>query len=142
MPPQGFTVKAAPTACEIAVQAVEENDPGSLSFSDWEFVLSQRDCSPAGGIAAQKVWQVIQDKQKNGAAKLMISVKVISATREHIRAAITDEYRSSNTPDLEIAMEKPLEPPPEAGTEIKVIGVMTGYTPKPFIFTMSHGEVR
>jgi hypothetical protein len=63
-PPANFTasVKPAPTACEIAVQAVQENDPATLSFNDFEFVLAQRDCSPAGGLAAHKVWAAIQSK--------------------------------------------------------------------------------
>ncbi|HEY6873017.1 MAG TPA: hypothetical protein VI298_09870 [Geobacteraceae bacterium] len=141
-PRAGFTVKAAPTECEIAVQAVEENDPATLSFSDWEFVLAHRDCSAEAGKAAQKVWQAIQDKQKQGAARLQIPVKVISATRERILAAITDENRQNNMVDLEITMEKPVRVPPVAGSEINVIGVLTGYTPTPFAFTMTRGEVR
>jgi tetratricopeptide (TPR) repeat protein len=141
-PPVGFTVKAAPTECEIAVQAVEQNDPSTLSFSDWEFILAHRDCSAEAGKAAQTVWQAIQDKQKQGAAKLQIPVKVISATREHISAAITDENRENNKVDLEIIMEKPIPEAPAPGSEIKIIGVLVGYTPKPFTFKMTQGEVR
>ena len=47
--PTGFAagIKAAPSAAELAVMAVAQNDPAELSFSDWEFVLSHRDASPA-----------------------------------------------------------------------------------------------
>src|SRR5207253_1876576 len=97
-PPRDFarSITRAPTPAELAVKAVQENDPASLSFSDWEYVLSFRDASPANEQAAQRVWQAIQELEKNGAAKLKISVKVISATKDIIRAAITDENRQAN----------------------------------------------
>jgi hypothetical protein len=62
----------AQTPTEIAVQAVQENDPAGLSFSDYEFILSYRDASPANKVAGDHVWKAIQEKQKNGAAKLKL----------------------------------------------------------------------
>ena len=61
-PPPGFSasIKAAPTQCQIAVDAVKQNDPAQLSFSDWEFVLSHANCSPDNKAAADRVWQAIQ----------------------------------------------------------------------------------
>jgi len=143
-PPAGFaeSVKPAPTPAEIAVQAVKENDPATLSFSDFEFILSYRDASPANKEAAEKVWAVIQDKQKQGEAKLRLNgVKVIAATKDSVDAALTDENQQANKADLHVVLEKPALRPPAPGATIDIIGVLTSYTAGPFIFTMEHGEL-
>jgi len=134
-------IKPKPTPCDIAVEAVRTNDVTQLSFDDRKFVLSQKGCSPAGTEAADKVWQSIQDLQKGGQAKLKIQVKVISATADSIQAAVTDEDQKDNKPDLQVTMEKPLTKPPAPGAIIDVIGVLTNYTPNPFMFTMEKGEL-
>ena len=130
-----------PTPCDLAVQAVQQNDVTQLSFGDKEFILQQKGCSPAGTEAADKVWQSIQDLQKNGQAKLKIPVKVISATADTIEAAITEDNQTANKPDLHVMMEKPMTKPPAAGTMTDVIGIITNYTPNPFMFTMEKGEL-
>jgi hypothetical protein len=135
------TIKAAPTPAEIAVIAIRENDPGTLSFSDWEYVLSYRDASPENKQAADRVWQTIQDKQKNGAAKLSIDVKVISATKDTVEAAVTDENQQANKTDLHVVLEKPGADIPAAGSQIKVIGVLTSYNPSPFMFVMEKAKL-
>ena len=130
-----------PTACDLAVQAVQQNNVDDLSFADKEFILSQKGCSPAGTEAADKVWQSIQNLQKGGQAKLKIPVKVISATADSIEAAISDENQGANKADLHVVMEKPMTKPPAAGATTDVIGVITNYTPNPFMFTMEKGEL-
>jgi len=141
-PPAGFTVKAAPTECEIAADAVKQNSADKLSMSDWEFVLSHRDCSAEAGEAAKQVWQAIEAKQKAGEVKLkMPAVKVISATKDSIDAALTEDNQQSNTADVHLVMEKPMAQPPAAGATIDIIGVFTAYAPNPFMFTMEKGEL-
>jgi tetratricopeptide (TPR) repeat protein len=130
-----------PTACDLAVQAVKENDITQLSFGDKEFILQQKGCSPAGTDAADKVWQSIQDLQKGGQAKLKIPVKVIAATTDSIDAAITDDNQQANKADIHVVMEKPVTKPPAAGTMTDIIGIITSYTPNPFMFTMEKGEL-
>lgn len=139
--PVGFKVKAAPTPAELAVQAVQENKPEDLSFSDKEFILGYHDTSPANADAADKVWASIQTMQKNGAARLQIPMKVISANANSIDGAISDDNQAANKPDVHVIMEKPMANPPPANAEIKVIGVITSYMPRPFMFTMEHGEL-
>jgi tetratricopeptide (TPR) repeat protein len=139
--PSDFTIRPAPTPAEIAVKAVQENAPGDLSFSDWEFVLSLRDASPANREAADKVMQAILEKEKQGAAKLKITVKVISATPGTIQAAITDENQQDNKADLQVTMAKPMLHPPAAGATIDIIGVITDYVVGPFSFIMKESEV-
>ncbi len=140
-PPADFakSVKPALTPAEMAVKAVAENEPSKLSFSDWEFILNQRDASPANQEAAGKVWSAIQTMQKGGTAKLKLPVVVLSVTREAIQAAITEENQQSKTPDLMVMLEKPLVRPAAVGAKISVIGVITSYTAQPFIFTMEKG---
>jgi tetratricopeptide (TPR) repeat protein len=143
-PPAGFaqSIKPKPTPAEIAVQAVKENDPATLSFSDWEYILSYRDASPANKEAAEKVWAVIQDKQKQGEAKLRLNgVNVIAATKDSIDAAITDENQQAKKADLHVVLEKPALRPPAPGSMTDVIGEITSYTPDPFMFTMEKGEL-
>jgi len=126
----------------VQANAVKENPPEKLSLGDWEFVLAHRDCSPEAGEAAKQVWLAIETKQKNGEAKLkMPSVKVISATKDSIDAALSEENQQSNTADVHIVMEKPLLKPPAPGTTTDIIGVFTAYAPSPFMFTMEKGEL-
>jgi len=120
---------------------VQQNDITQLSFSDKEFILAQKGCSPAGTDAADKVWQSIQDLEKNGQAKLKIPVKVIASTADTIDAALSEDNQNANKADLHVMMEKPMTKPPAPGTMTDIIGVITSYTPNPFMFTMEKGEL-
>jgi hypothetical protein len=135
-----------PTPCDIAVQAVTDavkNDGvKDLSFGDYEFVLQQRDCSPAGKQAAETIWKYIQDKQKGGEAKLkLVGVKVIAATTDAIDAALTEENQTANKADLHVVLDKPVAKAPAVGSSTDVTGVITSYTPDPFLFTMEKAEL-
>ena len=135
-------VTRAPSTCELAVQAVEDNGADKLSFSDWEFILEHRDCSPANTQAAAKVWDALQRKQNGGRVKLKIKdVLLIAATRERIDAAITPDNQNANKPDLHILLQTPLPRTPIVATKADVIGFITGYTLNPFMFTMEKGEL-
>jgi hypothetical protein len=87
------------------------------------------------------VWQSIQKMEKGGEARLQIPVKVISATRGTIEAAISDDNQAANKADLHIELEKPAVTPPAPGTTINVIGVITKYDIDPFMFTMEKGQL-
>jgi hypothetical protein len=129
------------TPAEAAVQAVADNDPGQLSFSEWEKVLAHRDASDANKAAAEKVWKAIGDKQKGGEARLKISMKVISATPDRLEGAITDENQASNTVDLSVVLARPLSPLPAVGAVISMVGTLSDYRPKPFLFVMTKAEL-
>jgi tetratricopeptide (TPR) repeat protein len=143
-PPPDFvaSIPLAPTACDLAAQAVQQNDPGTLSFSDWELVLSCRDKKPANKDAAEKVWQAIQTKEKNGEARLSIPVKVIAAPdASTLEVAVSEDNQAANKSDMKVTMEKPMTKPPAVGASINVIGVISEYTPDPFMFTMTKGDL-
>ena len=135
------SIKPAPTPCEIAVQAVQQNDPSELSFGDREYILSKAGCSSENKAAADKVWQSIQAMEKSGQVKLKLPVKVIASTPDSIDAAISDDNQEANKIDLRILMEKPMLHPPKQGATIDIIGVLTSYTPEPFLFTMEKGQL-
>lgn len=141
-PPEGFaaTIKKRPTPAELACQAVAENDPAELSFSDMEFILQQRDAAPCNLEAANKVWAAIQDKEKQGQARLQIPVMVISATKDALEVAVTEDNQAAKTADLKVSLEKPLLKLPASGTMINVIGVITKYELNPFFFIMAQAK--
>jgi tetratricopeptide (TPR) repeat protein len=144
-PPPNFVagIPLAPTPCDLAAQAVQQNDPSQLSFSDYELVLSCRDKTPANKDAAEKVWQFIQSKEKNGEAKLkMPGVKVIAVPDPStLEVALSEDNQTANKADMRVTMEKPMTKPPAPGASVDVIGVISEYVPDPFMFTMIKGEV-
>jgi hypothetical protein len=143
-PPGGF-VKSIPralTPSELALQLVEEHDPGSLSFADWALILRLRDATPANRAAAEKLWGAIVDKQsQGGGTRLKIPIKVISATPDSLEAAITEEAQAGNVADLHVVMARPLAPLPAAGAKIAIVGTLSDYRPQPFMFTMTRAEL-
>jgi hypothetical protein len=141
LPPKDFdkSIVRAPTAAEIAVKAVQDNDPGSFSFEDMEFILGLRDASPANKDAAERVWRALQERGANAAFKFRI--KVIAATATTIEAAITDDNKKADKADLHVVMAKPLDNPPAPGTLVNVVGRISDYTPAPFTFTMIQGAI-
>jgi hypothetical protein len=145
-PPADFDIKPAPTPAELACKVVQDNDPSTLSASDWEYVLQYRDAGPqCNKDAADKVWQAIQSKQKDEkgeAVKIKLpAVKVIAATADSLDVALTDDNQTANKADIHVVMEKPLTKPPAVGSSTDVIGLFASYTPNPFMFTMEKGEL-
>lgn len=139
-------IPPAPTPCDFAVDAVKNAPkPEDIPFVDKEFVLAHANCSPANKEAADKVWQAILSKQKatdGTEAKMRLpEVLVISASKDTVQAAITDESKEAKKADLTVTLEKPVLHPPAPGTTIDVIGVITKYTPEPFMFTMEQGTL-
>src|SRR5207253_1400453 len=99
-----FSQSISSVAAAVAVKAVKENDPATLSYSDREYVLSYRDASPANKSAADKVWAAMQAETKNGAVKIELPVTVISSTANAIEAAISDDAIKAKRADVHIAM--------------------------------------
>jgi hypothetical protein len=141
-PPDDFadSISRAMSPAETAVYMAAKTDVGSLSFDDWEFILSHRGDSPDNQAAADKVWKAITEKQQDG-ARLKLPVKVIKAASERIEAALSEENQARNAVDLEIALEHPLRPLPAVGSTISIIGALSDYRPKPFLFFLTRAEL-
>jgi hypothetical protein len=145
-PPADFvaSIPLAPTPCDLAAQATQQNTADNLSFSDWELILSCRDKTPANKTGAEKLWGEIQAKQKNGDARLSIPVKIVNMPDANtLDVAVSEDNQAANPPkaDMRVNMEKPMTKPPAVGANINVIGVISEYTPDPFMFTMTKGEL-
>lgn len=142
-PPAGFTIKPAPTLCDLAANAVQQNGASGLSFGDRETVLNCRDKSPANKAAADAVWQDLQTLQKNGEAKLKIpAVKIIAVPdNKTLQVAVSEDNQKANKADMTVQMEKPMTKLPAVGSMTDIIGVISDYTPEPFMFTMTKGEL-
>jgi len=143
-PPANFvaSIPLAPTQCDLAAQAVPASGDVYLSFSDRELVLSCRDKTPANKTTADRVWQDIQTKEKNGEAKLRIPVKVIAVPDNNsLAVALGEDNQAANKADMHVTMDKPMTKPPAVGANIDLIGVISEYTPDPFMFTMTKGEL-
>lgn len=141
-PPANFAVKPSPSPCEQAVTLARETNAALLTFSDWKLILSKRNCSPAAGLAAQKMWQYIQDKQDREAARLVIPVKVISASGTTIVAAVTQEGRRTNTGELLAQFDVQPKNMPAVYADVNIVGILSEYTSEPFLLKMKASEVR
>ncbi len=143
-PPADFvaSIPLAPTQCDLAAQAVPATGEVDLSFGDRELVLACRDKTPANKAAADRVWQDLQTKEKNGEAKLKVPVKVVAVPDENsLEVALSEDNQAANKTDMKVTMEKPMTKPPAVGSNLEIIGVITDYTPDPFMFTMTKGEL-
>ena len=141
--PEGFaaTIKKKPTPAELACQVVAGNKIIDLSFSDMEFILQQRDAAPCNLEAADKIWAAIQEMEKQGQARLKIPGMVISAAKDALELAITEENQAAKIADVKVSLEKPLLKLPASGTMINIIGVITKYELNPFFFIMTQGKI-
>lgn len=140
--PADFFVKSSPSPCEQAVKIARETDAVLLTFADWKLVLSHRNCSTEASLAAQKVWQYIQEKQNNGAAKLVIPAKVISASGTSLMAAVTKEGRRNNKGELLAQFAVQPKIMPAVSADVDIVGIISEYTAEPFLLKMKATEVR
>lgn len=140
--PAGVDFAPQDRACKI----VHEGDPEALSVQEWEFVLQYRDSgSPCNREVAEQVWRTIQNKQKSAqGAPVKITlpgVRVLSATTRSIDAAFTEENQKARKTDLRIMMETRMPKPPLAGATIDIVGVISDYSTKPFMFIVTQGAI-
>jgi len=52
-----------------------------------------------------------------------------------------DNNQAANKADMRVTMEKPMTKPPAVGANVDVIGVISEYTPDPFMFTMTKADL-
>lgn len=133
MPPSGFTVAPAPpppSPAEQAADLVKSKDPKTMSFAEWQLVLSS-----GNQAAADTVWNTIKDK----AVKLGASV--ISASADSLQLAGSEDDIDAKKADITVKMAKPLPTRlvPQAGTQIFFQGTVSSYTPNPFMMTFTDG---
>jgi hypothetical protein len=133
MPPTGFTVAAAPpppSPAEQAADLVKSKDPKTMSFAEWQLVLSSGNAQ-----AADTVWNTIKDK----AIKLVASVITASPTKLTLAGSADDI--DDKKADIALTMTKPIPAKlvPAVGALTQFEATVSSYTPNPFMLTMTDG---
>jgi hypothetical protein len=58
-----------------------------------------------------------------------------------LEVAVGEDNQKDNKTDMKVQMEKPMTKLPAVGSTTDIIGVISDYTPEPFMFTMTKGEL-
>jgi hypothetical protein len=135
LPPQGFTIAAAPpppTPAQQAEQLVNSKPIKEMSFAEWQLVLSS-----GNQAAADKVWSTIKG------VPLQIQGTVISATARQLQIAATVDDIDAKKPDITLNMLAPIPARlmPKAGASIPFEGTPVSYEAKPFMMVMEKGAL-
>jgi tetratricopeptide (TPR) repeat protein len=133
MPPDGFTVAAAPpppSPAEQAADLVKSKDPKQMSFAEWQLVLSSGNAQ-----ASDAVWSVIKDKP------VKLVANVISASASKLTLAGSADDIDDKKADITLTMTKPLPAKliPAVGTLTQFQATVSSYAPSPFMLTMTEG---
>ncbi len=129
-PPQGFTVKPAPTPAEQAATLANSKPVEQMSFDEFKLILTS-----GNQQAAEKVWTAIKGKP------IAFEGKVISTTRNSLMLAATVDDIQNNQADVELTFEAPISAAlmPKQGAMSKVQGTPVSYDPNPFMIHMNNG---
>jgi hypothetical protein len=135
LPPQGFTIAAAPpppTPGQQAAQLVNSKAVKDMSFAEWQLVLSS-----GNQEAADKVWTGIKG------LPLQIEGTVISATARQLQIAATVDDIDAKKPDITLNMLAPIPARlmPKEGASIPFEGTPVSYEAKPFMMVMDKGAL-
>jgi hypothetical protein len=68
-------------------------------------------------------------------------MKVIAAAPDRLQGAISDENQASNTVDLIVELDHALSPLPPVGSAIAIVGTLSDYRLKPFMFHLTKAEL-
>lgn len=131
--PQGFTVAPAPSPAEQAAEMMKSGTaPEKMSFGEWQFILSS-----GNQQAADTVWTAIKGKL------IKMQGWYMSGSGTSIQIAGTQDAQEAGKPDIQLTLEKPLtaRQTPKAGQLITFQGVLSSYTPDPFLLQMTDGAI-
>lgn len=134
VPPEGWTIKPAPTPAEQAATMVQQKPVAQMSFDEIQFILTS-----GNQQAADQVWTQIQGKP------LAMVGNVVSATPTQIMIAGTYDDINAQPPKADITLtmagEMTARQIPKAGQQLAFQGKPTSYTPNPFMVTMEDGAL-
>lgn len=134
-PPQGWSIKPAPTPAEQAATMVQSKPVAQMSFDEIQFILTS-----GNQQAADSVWNQIKDKPL-----ALGGGKVISATSTQLTIAESYDDINATPPkaDITITMagEMPAKLIPKEGSTTDFLGKPTSYTANPFMMNMEEGAL-
>ena len=132
LPPPGFTIAeyVPPTPAQQAADLVKNNKPETMTFAQWELILS------AGAQEdADKVWNVIKGKP------LQMEGTVIKASPTEVEIAASQDDIDQKRADIVLTMSGPIPARlmPKEHATFDFEGTPESYTPSPFVMTMNKG---
>ncbi len=129
-PPDGFSIKPAPTPAEQAATLANSKPVDQMSFDEFQLILTS-----GNQQAADKVWSAIKGKP------IAFEGKVISTSKTALQLAATVDDIQNNKADVELTFEAPISATlmPKEGAMSKVQGTPTTYDPNPFMIHMTNG---
>ncbi len=134
VPPEGWTIKPAPTPAEQAANMVQQKPVAQMSFDEIQFVLTS-----GNQQAADTVWNQIKDKP------LAMVGNVVAATPTELQIAGTYDDINAQPPKADITLTMTAEIPaklmPKVGQQLAFQGKPQSYTPNPFMVTMTEGSL-
>jgi tetratricopeptide (TPR) repeat protein len=146
------TVTPAPTPAQMIADILKTNTPDQLATADKEYILQNG--SPD---QVQQVWDSMKGKSLE-----FPDVLVVASTPQQLQVAATDGAKAEKTADFTFNLAPPEELPARAtplqkknydkkqaaiaaaiapGQTVTLSGTFDSYTPKPFMITMSDGQV-
>jgi hypothetical protein len=134
VPPQGWTIKPAPTPAEQAATMVQQKPVAQMSFDEIQFILTS-----GNQEAANQVWTQIQGKP------LAMVGNVVQATPNQIMIAGTYDDINAQPPKADITLNMagdiPAAKVPKPGQQLAFQGKPSSFTPEPFMVTMDEGAL-
>jgi tetratricopeptide (TPR) repeat protein len=148
----GTTITPAPTPAETIAGILKTTTPDQLATADKEYILQNG--SPD---QVQQVWDSMKGKSLQ-----FPDVLVIASTPQQVQVAATDNAKAEKTADFTFNLAAPEDLPAKAtplqkrnydkkqaaiaaaiapGQTVTLSGTFDSYTPKPFMITMSDGQV-
>lgn len=134
VPPQGWTIKPAPTPAEQAANMVQQKPVAQMSFDEIQFILTS-----GNQQAADQVWAQIQGKP------LAMVGNVVTASPSQLTIAGTYDDINAQPPKADITLtmagEMTAKQMPKEGQQLAFQGKPTSYTPNPFMVIMEEGTL-
>jgi len=134
-PPQGWTIKPAPTPAEQAANMLQSKQVSQMSFDEIQFILTS-----GNQQAADSVWTQIKDKPL-----ALGGGKVISVTPTQLMIAESYDDINATPPKADITVnmagELPAKLIPKEGSTTDFQGKPSSYTANPFMMIMDEGAL-
>lgn len=133
-PPEGWTIKPAPTPAEQAAKMVQSKPVAQMSFDEIQFILTS-----GNQEAADQVWNEVKDKP----LAMVGNVVTASPTELTIAGSYDDINATPPKADITLTMAGsiPAAKIPKPGQQLAFQGKPSTYTASPFMVNMTDGAL-
>jgi hypothetical protein len=131
-PPEGFTIKPAPTPAEQAHSMVTATAPDKMDFATWQFIFIN-----GSKDDQDTVWNAIKGK----AVQMQGTVIHATPTEFDIAGSADDIDAKKADITLNFPDKVPVRLMPKDGSSLDFQGEPSSYTGNPFMMTMDNGKL-